>query len=294
MKTSRRNFLIRSGLFTSAITLGAPGLGNNLFANSTTKMKLGLVTYLWGKDWDLPTLITNCEKSNILGVELRTNHAHGVETNLTSSQRKDVKKRFNDSSVVLVGYGSNYAYDQPDPEELKKSIEETKKYILLCHDIGASGIKVKPNQFHDGIPHEKTLEQIGKSLNELGKFGADYGQEIRLEVHGQGTSELPNIKVIMDAADHPNVGVCWNSNDVDLEGEGLEYNFNLVKDRFGSTVHVRELNAGSYPYQDLVRLLVNMDYEGWILLECRTEPEDTVAAMIVQDQVFKAMIKNAK
>ena len=77
-------------------------------------------------------------------------------------------------------------------------------------------------------------------------------------------------------------------------GEGFEYNFNLVKDRFGSTVHVRELNVGSYPYKDLVTLLVNMDYEGWILLECRTDPDDKVAAMIEQDQVFKEMIKNAK
>ena len=98
----------------------------------------------------------------------------------------------------------------------------------------------------------------------------------------------------MDEANHPNVGVCWNCNDVDLLGEGLEYNFNLVKDRFGSTVHVRELNVGDYPYQELIKLLVDMDYEGWILLECRTDPDDKVKAMIEQDKVFRKMIKNAK
>ena len=37
-----------------------------------SEMKLGLVTYLWGRDWDLPTLIANCEKTGFLGVELRT------------------------------------------------------------------------------------------------------------------------------------------------------------------------------------------------------------------------------
>ena len=294
MSTSRRNFLTKSSLLTSAIALNPFDLSSHLFAASKTKMKLGLVTYLWGKDWDLPTLITNCEKSNLLGVELRTEHAHGVETSLSQSQRAEVKKRFEDSPVEVVGYGSNYQYDNPDPDVLRKSIEDTKKYIMLCHDIGASGIKVKPNQFHDGVSKDKTLEQIGESLNELGKFGADYGQEVRLEVHGPGTSELPNIKKIMDVASHPNVGVCWNCNDVDLEGEGFKYNFNLVKDRFGSTVHVRELNIGPYPYQELMNLLVDMDYEGWILLECRTDPDDKVAAMIEQDKVFKEMIKNAK
>ena len=35
-------------------------------------MRFGLVTYQWGRDWDLPTLIENCEKTRVLGVELRT------------------------------------------------------------------------------------------------------------------------------------------------------------------------------------------------------------------------------
>lgn len=294
MNTSRRQFLKRYGLISSALALNPFGLPNPLLAAPGSKMKLGLVTYLWGKDWDLPALITNCEKSNLQGVELRTEHAHGVEISLSKSERSEVKKRFEDSPVEVVGYGSNYQYDNPDPDVLRKSIEDTKKYIILCSDIGATGIKVKPNQFHEGVPEEKTLEQIGKSLNELGKFGADHGQEIRLEVHGPGTSELPNIKKIMDVADHPNVGVCWNCNDVDLHGEGFEYNFNLVKDRFGSTVHVRELNIGNYPYQELIKRLVDMDYEGWILLECRTDPDDKVAAMIEQDKVFNEMIKQAR
>jgi sugar phosphate isomerase/epimerase len=67
-----------------------------------------------------------------------------------------------------------------------------------------------------------------------------------------------------------------------------------VKDRFGSTVHVRELNVGDYPYQELMKLLIKMDYEGWILLECRTDPDDKVVAMIEQEKVFKEMIQNAQ
>ena len=58
---------------------------------------------------------------------------------------------------------------------------------------------------------EKTIEQIGKALNELGSFGEGWGQQIRLEVHGQ-CAELPTIKAIMEIADHPNVAVCWNCN----------------------------------------------------------------------------------
>ena len=107
---SRRSFL------STAVGLGAAASMASPFkafaaAKPGSKMKFGLVTYLWGQHWDLPTLIANCEASKVLGVELRTTHKHGVEPNLTAEQRKEVKKRFDDSPVVHVGIGSNESFD---------------------------------------------------------------------------------------------------------------------------------------------------------------------------------------
>ena len=286
---NRRDFLKMLAVGTAAATL--PG-----FAPITKKkpgMRIGLVTYQWGRNWNLPTLIANCEKAKVLGVEVRTQHKHGVEINLSKAERQEVKKRFEDSPVVLVGYGANDEYHSPDPAELKKNIENTKALLHLMKDCGGSGVKVKPNAFPKGVPHEKTIDQIGQSLLTLGKYARELGQQIRLEVHGHETQELPNIKAIMDVADHPNVKVCWNSNDEDLAGRGLEYNFNLVKDRLGDTTHIREMNVGSYPYQDLFNLLVKENYKGWILLECRTEPTDLVAAMVEQRELLDKMLANA-
>ncbi len=287
--SNRREFLKLMTLAGASLTLSTPA-----FAKPRPRIQLGLVTYQWGRSWDLPTLLTNCEKAKIYGVELRTEHKHGVEPTLSAQQRKEVKKRFADSPVKLVGYGSNDEYHSTDPSEVKKNIEHTKALLQLMVDVGGSGVKVKPNAFPKGVPHEKTIEQIGKSLRTVGEFAKDLGQLIRLEVHGAETQELPNIKAIMDVADHPNVKVCWNSNDEDLIGGGLEYNFNLVKDRLGDTTHVRELNVGSYPYPDLMGLLVKANYRGWVLLECRTEPADLVAAMAEQRELFEQMLSKAK
>ncbi len=256
-------------------------------------MQFGLVTYLWGKDMDLPTLLDVCEKSEVLGVELRTEHAHAVEPTLSKAERTEVRKRFADSPVTLVGYGSNAQYHEADPKKLQHNIDLTKKYIDLMHDCGGTGVKVKPNTLPADVPREKTIEQIGKSLNEVAAYGEGFGQQIRVEVHGRQTQELPVMKAIFDVADHPNATICWNSNDVDLEGEGLEHNFNLVKDRLGDTVHVRELNMGEYPYQKLMHLFADMDYPGWILLEARTDPKDKVAALIEQRKEFERMLGRA-
>jgi sugar phosphate isomerase/epimerase len=297
MKTyPRRRFLGHTALLAGGTLAGGTLVGaardavSEEVAANSNRMRFGLVTYLWGKDMDLPTLIDVCERSGVHGVETRTEHQHGVEPTLSKAQRAEVKKRFADSPVTLVGYGSNAQFHEADPDKVRANIELTKSYVQLMHDCGGSGVKVKPNGFSADVPREKTIEQIGRCLNEVAEYGAKYGQQIRVEVHGRGTQELDVMKAIFDVADHPNATICWNSNDTDLNGEGLEHNFNLVKERFGATVHVRELNLGDYPYPQLMKLLGDINYEGWILLEARTNPPDKVAAMIQQREVFESLI----
>ncbi|MBN7801293.1 sugar phosphate isomerase/epimerase [Algoriphagus aestuariicola] len=285
---SRRTFIQKS--MVAGFGLAALPWMSAMASPKKSGMKFGLVTYEWAKDWDLPTLIANCEKTGVLGVELRTQHAHAVETNLTSSQREEVKKRFADSSVTCLGYGSNYEYHSPDPAKLKENIAGTKEYIKLCDDIGATGIKVKPNNLPDGVPPEKTIAQIAASFNEVGKFAQDYGQLIRVEVHGHLTQNIPNMKAIFDQVTEPNVKVCWNSNPEDLLPPGLEQNFHTLSKWFGDTVHVREFNVGDYPYAELMKLFSGINYEGWILMEARTQPEDRIAALKEQLKIFNELV----
>jgi sugar phosphate isomerase/epimerase len=285
-KLSRRDFISQAA--TAGAGIAASGALSSFYP-AAGNMKFGLVTYQWGRDWDLPTLIANCEKTGLLGVELRTQHAHKVESNLTKQQRSEVRKRFADSQVTCIGYGSIFEYHSPDPAEVRKNIEQTKIYTQLCKDIGASGIKIKPNDLPASVPKEKTIAQIAASFNEVGKFARDLGQLVRVEVHGHLTQEIPNMKAIFEQVTEPNVKMCWNCNPEDLLPPGLEANFNSVKKWFGDTVHVRELNIGDYPYQQLMDLFRGMRYKGWILLEARTEPADRISAMKEQLAVFKKM-----
>lgn len=253
-------------------------------------MHIGLVTYMWGAEMDLPTVINACAKSGMLGVELRTQHAHGVEPTLSKAQRAEVKKRFADSPVTLVGYGANCEFHSPDPAVVRKNIEEAKAYVDLMVDCGGLGVKVKPNNLPKDVPKEKTIEQIGKALNEVAAYGAQHGQKIRVEVHGQLTQNPTVMKQIFDVATHKNCYICWNSNDEDLAPPGLEANFAMLKPRFGDTVHVRELDTGEYPYPKLMKLFTGMNYKGWFLMEARTKQPDKIAAMTKQVALFKKMI----
>ena len=293
MNTNRRQFIQRASLGLGSLGLlsagaiaaepkgkkqakEAAGAPAQSFAKKS-KMRLGTVTYNIAMDWDVPTIIKNCTEAKFEGVELRTTHKHGVEVALSKAERAEIKKRFADSPVALASMGSAFDYHTADQAKLKKDIEATKEYIVLAQDVGSTGVKVRPNGIAKELGVEKTLEQIGRSLRELGEFAAGHGQQIRLEIHGNPTSQVPYCKTIMDVANHPNVGVCWNSNQTDLAGDGFEHNFALVKNKI-FIVHLRDLYLEDYPFRKLLTSLNEINFTGFCFAEI-PESKDPVRVM---------------
>ena len=250
-------------------------------------MKLGLVTYNMAKDWDVPTIIENCAATGFQGVELRTTHAHDVEVNLSADERQEVRKRFEDSPIELAGLGSAFDYHSTDTDEVRQNIEGTKEYAQLAGDVGAPGVKVRPNGLPEDVSTEKTLTQIGLSLRECGEFAKSIGVQIRLEVHGRDTSHPPHIRTIMEIADHDNVFVCWNSNPGEVEGGSVEQNFNLVKEWI-RLVHINELHRREYPWRELFTLLKASGYTGYTLAEI-PESSDSVRMMHYYRALWEAL-----
>lgn len=254
-------------------------------------MHLGLVTYNLAPNWDLETLITNCEETGFAGVELRTTHGHGVEPSLSATERAAVRQRFEDTPVVLWGLGSTCEYHSPDAEEVRRNIQVSRDFIDLAADVGAVGVKVRPNGLPEEVPVEQTQRQIGQALAEVGDYAAEQDIAVWLEVHGPGGSALPtNIKKIMDVADHPYVQVCWNSNPSDAVDGSIRQNFDLVADKIGS-VHMRDLYLPDYPWHELVECLRGINYDGFCLLEAHPPSDDPVRVMHYCAALWREMTK---
>ncbi|MDX9753359.1 MAG: sugar phosphate isomerase/epimerase family protein [bacterium] len=284
MELNRRTLLQTAAWGAGALVLSPPRAiaAPSRYAKPST-MKLGTVTYNLAKDWDLDTLLANCEKTKFEGVELRTTHAHGVEVSLSKDERAAVKKKFANSPIELIALGSAFDYHTPDQAKLRQDIEATKEYILLAQDVGAPAVKVRPNGFPENVPKDKTLEQIGKSLHELAVFGQDHGVQLRLEVHGRETCQLPHMRSIMDFADHANVGVVWNCNSEDLAGEGFDANFRLVEHKMFQ-VHLKDLSDDGYPYRLLFQSLQRIGFTGYCCAEIG-ESSDPIRLM----QYYRAL-----
>ncbi len=288
----RRDFL-RRGAVVAAAAGAVAGSGRPAFALGHTEvggMKLGLVTYNLAKSWDLDTIIERCEKTGFEGVELRTTHRHAVEPSLNAEERAAVKAKFEESKVRLWGLGTACEYHAVEPEKVRQNVELTKRFIDLAKDIGAVGIKVRPNGLQEGagIPVPKTLEQIGKALNECGQYGQEKQVEIWVEVHGGGTSHPPHMRTIMEQCDHPWVFVCWNSNASDIVDGSVKQCFDLLKP-WMRELHMGDLWNPGYPYRELFRLLHEMEFDGFQLAELHYESDDPERVMQYYRGMFDAL-----
>lgn len=234
-------------------------------------MHLGCVTYNVLQGMDLDTTVKTLEEAGYEAVELRTGHRHGVEPGATVPERRRVAERFARSRVRLLSFGTTCEFQSPDETVRLQNVAAAKQFIDLAHDTGALGIKVRPNGLPKEVPQQETIRRIGTALHELGDYGAGKGVEIWMEVHGRDTQNPPVAAAIMKAANHPQVGACWNSNPTDVVDGSVRPSFDLLRP-YIKNVHINELTA-PYPWRELFTLLRRSGYERYTLCECAESKE---------------------
>jgi len=262
--TTRRDFLTATSaaVLTAAQTVQA---GAEKKAETRRRFQLGTVTYNIAANWDLATLLKVCKAVGLAAVELRTTHKHGVEPSLSPKARAEVRNQFADSGAVIWGLGTVCEFHATDPNVVQQNIETCKQFLQLSADLGAKGVKVRPNGLPKDVPVEKTLEQIGKALVPCGQAAANLGQEVWVEVHGGGTSHPPHLKTIMGHCGLPNVGITWNSNSTDVKDGSMKAYFDLLRPWIKSC-HINELYSG-YPWRELFRCLQDAGYDRYTMIE---------------------------
>ena len=260
---NRRNFIVGAGAAMASSTFQLQSASKT---DANPGFHLGAVTYNTLKEFDVDTIIRVLQEARFEGVELRTGHKHGVEPSIGAEERQRVRRKFEQSKIRLVSYGTTCRFQSPDPAERERQLDVAKQFVDLAHDTGAMGIKIQPMGFPDGVPIPLTIQNFGNSLHQLGDYGLSKGVEIWMEVHGRGTSDPPNAAAILRAAGHKNVGACWNSNETDIVNGSVKPSFELLKPWIKS-VHINELADDRYPWRELFTLLREAKYDRYTFAE---------------------------
>jgi len=231
-------------------------------------MKLGLLTYNIARDWDLTTLLDRAKALGFDGVSFRVDrgHAHGVELSLTPAERQAIREQVAAAGLEVCGLSSGCYYDAVDGTELRRQIEHTQALLQLAADVGAPGLKVFGNNFHEeeGIPRRRTIEQIASALKECAQFASHLGVEVRFEMHGDLSPWRYSVQV-MELADEANVGLIYNSDPQDVVHGSIRETLEHVHPWLRH-VHLHDL-ADPFPYCELFHFLVGMGYDGYTVAE---------------------------
>src|SRR5258706_3130280 len=132
LKLSRRDLLATGAAGIAAATAQPSALA----AEADRRMHLGIVTYNVAKDWDFDTILKNCKAAGIEGVEFRTTHKHGVEPEISSDRRKEIKQQCADAGLLQTSLGSICEFQSTDAEVVRSNIDTCRDFILLAKDIG--------------------------------------------------------------------------------------------------------------------------------------------------------------
>jgi sugar phosphate isomerase/epimerase len=82
-------------------------------------------------------------------------------------------------------------------------------HIDIAAALGSPYIRVFGGQFPIGLAHAAAVERAAERLRRLGDYAASRGVAVLLETHDDFTDPAL-LRRVMEAADHPGVGVLWD------------------------------------------------------------------------------------
>ena len=164
--------------------------------------------------WTFGTILNFADDNGYDGIELR-----GIlrQLDLTKcpefSSKENIlatRKLIKGKKVKIIDLGSSASMHYADPSERKKNLDEAKKFIQLAEQLGCPNIRLFPKDFPKEQGRNETLDLIVKGLRELGDYAANTGVTVLLITYGSVVDSTDTIEKIMQAVDHPNIGIGWD------------------------------------------------------------------------------------
>ncbi len=231
--------------------------------------------------WTLEEILGRAKEYGYEGIELR-----GLEgvfllpeyPRFQGAEFYKTKKLIDESGIEIACVSASASFATNDPEEWEKNREEAKAYIELAERLGSKLVRVFGGRVPEGVAWDDCISYMADRLNEVGDFAKEHNVTIVLETHDNfilGKS----IAEVMKGVTSEGVGVLWDvHHPYKLGGEPLEETMNYLKEYVKHT-HVKDskgkgenpelvlLGEGDVPLQEIVNLLKENGYDGYLSLE---------------------------
>ena len=169
---------------------------------------------------------------------------------------------------------------RPDTRAQDREVAWLQHWVDVSHELGSSHIRVFGGHVPEGSSEDEAAKWVTEILKRAGDYAADKGVVLGLENHGGITSRAERIIQIVQATDHPNVGINLDTGNFRSEPYQqiemcLPY---AVNSQF--KVHLRDEQGNHEPsdWDRIVGMFAAAGYRGYMALEYEA-PEDPFTAV---------------
>ena len=272
--STRRQFLKTSASFlvTAAIA--------NSFDFKKDKLRLSFST-LGCPDWPFEKIVDFAVQNGYSGLEIR-----GIQRQMDLAKCKEFNSAENisatlrlmkDKGLRFVDLGSSAEMHHSDPAERQKQLDEARRFIQLAEQLNCPYVRVFPNKLSKE-DRSASIDTIIKGLKEAGNYANGTSAMVLMETHGDAV-ESAVLKQIMDAVNHPKVGLVWDvSNMWTVTKEPPAQVYSLLKNYIHHT-HVKDakladngpqyklMGKGEVPIFEAIDILHKDGYKGYYSFE---------------------------
>jgi len=272
--STRRQFLKTSASFlvTAAIA--------NSFDFKKDKLRLSFST-LGCPDWPFEKIVDFAVQNGYSGLEIR-----GIQRQMDLAKCKEFNSAENisatlrlmkDKGLRFVDLGSSAEMHHSDPAERQKQLDEARRFIQLAEQLNCPYVRVFPNKLSKE-DRSASIDTIIKGLKEAGNYANGTSVMVLMETHGDAV-ESAVLKQIMDAVNHPKVGLVWDvSNMWTVTKEPPAQVYSLLKNYIHHT-HVKDakladngpqyklMGKGEVPIFEAIDILHKDGYKGYYSFE---------------------------
>lgn len=231
-------------------------------------------------DADFETVIAACKKYHIAGVEVRLGNDGSVFGMTEYTDIKRIKDEFEKSGIVITDLGSSVClmgYDE-------QSVKDMQPVIDKAAEIGCRGVRVFLGNFAVRVNSDKPepdYRGIVKALAEICDDAKKKNVEIWVETHNEfATGKV--LKRLLQDVNRENLKIIWDVIHPIEDGETIEETWAQIGKSIAH-VHIKDgvnrhdpewhdfqytrLGEGELPLYELLDLLKNAGYDGYVSLE---------------------------
>jgi len=268
---TRRQFIQNSAVFAAALPIYAS-------AAASKPLPIGFST-LGCPGWDWAKILNFAQQNSFASVELR-----GLQGTMDLPARLEFSpERIVASKKDVAAHGlhiscvsSSANMHETDTKKHEEQLADARRFIDLAHSLGVPYVRVFGNKIVG--PRDQALQNVAKSLRELGDYAGPKQVTVLIESHGDFT-DSPTLRAILEQAHSKHVGLLWDAHHTYVDGKedpsftvgqlGKYIHHTHLKDsrKEGNDVHYVLTGRGQVPVKQQVQALVKIGYKGYYSFE---------------------------